>query len=492
MLEYIGETYKPDLLLVGMPTTDEFQHQFLGLVSPTLPDGGPNPALDDLNIDGVKDNRVAAARGVHPDRLRGGRRGPYARSQPRRQGPDDLRRVRPRLRPAVPRDRRQPAARRARPALDGRRPANCRPATGETIGKAKACWAGGAVQIYLNLAGATRPAADSPRSRRPTSPQRSPRSRPSTSSLDDTNDWNHDGQAEDWKVIDRVFTQAEARYIPNGPGSTTDMAYPTRTGDVVAFSYPPYQFDAATPGTLIAPSLFYGQHGYVPDVQDLADNINMRATFLGGGTGVAKATVTARSIDLAPTLAFMLGIPEPQHSQGRVLLDVVKGGNAYKPISIVGLNDFHGQLDQTTLARDGMNTTVGGAAFLATMFDEELASLPGPGLILAGGDNVGASPPNSALLQDIAGDRRRERVGPGRHVLRQPRVRLRGRAAADAPGAGELPVPGHEHHRGRDRRAARLGHAIGRLQHQRHPGRRDRGGAGGHARARVGHGDRRA
>ena len=30
---------------------------------------------------------------------------------------------------------------------------NCRTATGETIGKAKACWAGGTVQIYLNLAG---------------------------------------------------------------------------------------------------------------------------------------------------------------------------------------------------------------------------------------------------------------------------------------------------------------------------------------------------
>ena len=38
---------------------------------------------------------------------------------------------------------------------------------------------------------------------------------------------------------------------------------------------------------------------------------------------------------------------------------------------------------------------------IATMFDEDLASLPGPGLILAGGDNVGASPPNSALLDDI-------------------------------------------------------------------------------------------
>src|SRR6185312_4327673 len=31
---------------------------------------------------------------------------------------------------------------------------------------------------------------------------------------------------------------------------------------------------------------------------------------------------------------------------------------------------------------------------------EELAGLPGPGLILAAGDNVGASPPNSGLLQD--------------------------------------------------------------------------------------------
>ena len=47
---------------------------------------------------------------------------------------------------------------------------NCRPATGETIGKAKACWAGGALQIYLNVVG---PRPDrhraSSRSRRPTS-----------------------------------------------------------------------------------------------------------------------------------------------------------------------------------------------------------------------------------------------------------------------------------------------------------------------------------
>ena len=35
------------------------------------------------------------------------------------------------------------------------------------------------------------------------------------------------------------------------------------------------------------------------------------------------------------------------------------------------------------------------------MFDEELGSLPRGSLILAGGDNVGASPPNSGLLQDM-------------------------------------------------------------------------------------------
>ena len=180
------------------------------------------------------------------------------------------------------------------------------------------------------------------------------------------------------------------------------MAHPTRTGDLVVFAYPPYQYDAETPGSIVAPSHFFGQHGYVPDVQDLAANINMRATFLAGGTGIAKGTVTARSIDLAPTLAFILGIPEPQHSQGKVLLDVVKGGNGYKPISIVGINDFHGQLDPATLVGDnGISSTVGGASFLATMFDQEFASLGQSGLLLAAGDNVGASPPNSGLLDDM-------------------------------------------------------------------------------------------
>jgi len=48
IIEYILTNYQPDLLMLGYPVTDEFQHQFLGLISPTLPNGEPNPAYDDV------------------------------------------------------------------------------------------------------------------------------------------------------------------------------------------------------------------------------------------------------------------------------------------------------------------------------------------------------------------------------------------------------------------------------------------------------------
>ncbi len=278
---------------------------------------------------------------------------------------------------------------------------NCRPGTGETIGKAKACWAGGTVQIYLNLAGRNPAGGGLQQVTAAEAPGVLAAIESAFAGLSDPNDWDGDGQPEGWQVIDRVFTQAEARHIPNGPDSTTDMAHPTRTGDLVAFSYPPYQYDAATPGTLIAKSEFFGQHGYVPDVQDLEDNVNMRATFLAGGDAIAKGRFDVSSIDIAPTIAYLMGVPEPQHSQGRVLLEVLRGTGGVRPLTIIGLNDFHGQLDPTTMVVDGLNVSVGGAGQLATMFDEDAARLPGPALLLAGGDNVGASPPNSGLLEDM-------------------------------------------------------------------------------------------
>ena len=400
MLRYVVRTYQPDLLLAGYPATDEFQHQFLGLVSPKLPGGAANPAYDDVDLDGNPDGRVAAREGFIKAAYKGADATLTLARRLMGRNPTTF----------VASDHGFAPQFLAIDAskvlvdlglLSAPQTSNCRLATGETLGKAKACWAGGTVQVYLNVAGRDPLAAGTTQIPANQVDATVAQIKAAFLALTDPNDWTHDGNAEGWKVIDRAFTKAEARYIPNGPGSTSDMAHPTRTGDLVVFSYPPYQFDAATPGTLISASHFFGQHGYVPDVMDLGANINMRASFLAGGAGIDKGPVKASTIDLAPTLAFILGVPEPQHSQGRVLLDVLKGGHSYKPISIVGLTDFHGQLDPTTLAFDGVNSSVGGAAQLGTMFDEEFARLPKPGLILAAGDNVGASPANSGLLQDM-------------------------------------------------------------------------------------------
>jgi 2',3'-cyclic-nucleotide 2'-phosphodiesterase (5'-nucleotidase family) len=383
-----------------VPTTDEFQHQFLGLVSPRLPGGGRNPAYDDVNLDGRKDHRVS-------------QRERYVRTA--YQEADETLTLARKLMGKDPNtfvssdhgfapqflavDASLPLVQLG--LLSTPQTGNCRPAADEKIGKAKACWAGGAVQIYLNLAGRDPAGGGFQQVAAVDEAATVEKIRTAYKDIVDPNDWTHDGKPEGWRVIDRTYSKAEAAAIPNGPGSTADMAYPTRTGDLVAFAYPPYQFDAETPGALVAPSHFFGQHGYVPDVQDLRANVNMRATFLAGGPDLVRGRIDARTIDLAPTLAYLLGVPEPQQSQGRVLLEAIKGGDGVTPVNIIGLNDFHGQLDPTNLTFDGIAQPVGGASFLATMFDSEASAVPGESLLLAAGDNVGASPPNSALLEDM-------------------------------------------------------------------------------------------
>lgn len=66
------------------------------------------------------------------------------------------------------------------------------------------------------------------------------------------------------------------------------------------------------------------------------------------------------------------------------------------PVKLLGLNDFHGQLSGRTV---GVRP-VGGAAVFAAYLKEAAASAPGASFIVHAGDHVGASPPNSALLQD--------------------------------------------------------------------------------------------
>lgn len=401
LIEYIITLYNPDLVMAGYPATDEFQHQFLGLVTPTLPNGAPNPAYDDVQVNGTPDGRVAERQGFLVRTYQG--------------AATTLRLIHSMmgLNPTtfVASDHGFAPQFLAIDAskvlvdlglLSKPQTSNCRPASGETVGKAKACFAGGTLQVYLNLAGRDPAGGGFLQVAAADEAATLTQIKNAFMNLTDPNDWTGDGQPEGWQVIDRIYTKAEARYIPNGPGTTADMAHPTRTGDLVVFSYPPYQFDAATPGMLIALSAFFGQHGYVPDVQVLDANVNLRATFIGFGKAIAGGTrnVTARTIDLAPTVAFLLGVPVPQQSQGRVLLEILKGSPSYKPLSIIGFTDYHGQLEQTTFGIDGRNVTVGGAAQLATLFDEERAGLPWQSVLLSSGDNVGATPPISGLLED--------------------------------------------------------------------------------------------
>src|SRR5262249_24328066 len=65
VLNFILGTLQPntDLALVGYPVTDEFSHQFMGLITPTDIDGAANPYYDDLEGNGTPDGRIAIREG---------------------------------------------------------------------------------------------------------------------------------------------------------------------------------------------------------------------------------------------------------------------------------------------------------------------------------------------------------------------------------------------------------------------------------------------
>jgi hypothetical protein len=79
--------------------------------------------------------------------------------------------------------------------------------------------------------------------------------------------------------------------------------------------------DAATPGETIAFSQFFGQYGYLPDLVVLENNVNMHGTFIAAGEGIKKhpPLPNVRAIDVAPTIAFLLGIPAPEDATGKIL-----------------------------------------------------------------------------------------------------------------------------------------------------------------------------
>lgn len=386
-LTYILGTLQPDteVAFVGYPVTDEFSHQFMGLVTPTDMDGNPNPYYDDLEGNGTPDGLVEVREG-------------YIRSA--YQGADEklalARSFLPGATVFASSDHgfapQWYAVNAGKVLTDAglqtpEQNSNCRAAS--ALNLAKACWAGGTAQIYVN-------------SVLPLGTTYAQVRESIVNAFQSLTDTANPGA----QVVERVMLKEELRDVDG-----SDSLHPSRSGDVVVVLRPPYQFDAATPGQTIAFSQFFGQHGYLPDLVDLDHNVNMHATFVAAGPGIQPSDIPVpgvRAVDLAPTLAFLLNIPGPQNARGRILYELMQGAGRYKELSIISISDYHGQLVPLSEPADNLaapivnpSYAIGGSAVLKSWFDLYRAEAGGGILTVAGGDSVGATPPISAFFGDM-------------------------------------------------------------------------------------------
>ena len=176
LIKYVLDKYKPDLAMVGYPVTDEVQHQFLGLVTKQAAQRRRTTRPTTTStVDGTQGRPRQAARALHPRGLRGLRRDDAARAGAHaRPRPDDVRRLRPRLRAAVPGHRREQGARRPRPAVDARRPATAGRADGRDDRQGQGLLRGRRRCRSTSTSSGRDPAPPAPRARRSTSRSRRP------------------------------------------------------------------------------------------------------------------------------------------------------------------------------------------------------------------------------------------------------------------------------------------------------------------------------
>ncbi|MDP8901927.1 MAG: 5'-nucleotidase C-terminal domain-containing protein [Actinomycetota bacterium] len=396
-LRYIigGLGVQPDLLMLGTPVPDEFSHQFLGLITETGPDGRPNPYYDDLNADGETDGLVETREGYIQSAY-GLADQTLAIGRALVEGEENV---------FVSSDHgfapqwyavNAPLVLQQAGLTPGEAVSNCRIPEDATIEEvqAKVCWAGGTAQVYINLV-----------DRDPTGVVPEEEYEAVRDQIVAAFERITDPDNPEARVVDRVFRKEELRDVAG-----TDALHPSRSGDVVVVLYPPYQFDAQTPGELIAPSQFFGQHGYLPNLVELEHNINMHGTFIAAGPGIQQGDPVpdVRAIDLAPTAAYLLGIPGPTSARGRILYEILPGGASLREVTILNISDFHGQLVPLSGSADNLEDEgsdnpsfdLGGAAYLKPWFDLYRAEAKDGAILITGGDEIGATPPISAFFQD--------------------------------------------------------------------------------------------
>lgn len=380
-----GMGYRPDLLLLGNPVTDEFSHMFLGLTVPMV-SGIANPHYNTYTSYGqvitpaIADGFLRAAY-MEADatlalgrELMGGHTTTVASSD-HGFGAQWL---------AVNAGKVLfDAGLQSNGPTPGEVFSNCRAGAGTgAINKAKACWAGGTAQIYLNV-----PAADYQTVRDQV-----------IAAFQNLTDPSNPGA----EVVLRILKKEELRDVDG-----SDSLYPNRSGDVVVVLKPPYQFDAATFGQTIAFSQFFGQHGYLPDTVDFDSSVNMHATFVASGPGIRRQDPVhgVRAIDLAPTISFLMGIPGPLNARGRILYNLLPRPGQYKEATVLSLSDYHGRLVPESEVADAIGSnpsySISGAAFLKPWIDWYREEARDGAVFVTAGDSVGATQPVSNFFGDV-------------------------------------------------------------------------------------------
>jgi 2',3'-cyclic-nucleotide 2'-phosphodiesterase (5'-nucleotidase family) len=383
-----GMGYKPDLLMLGNPVTDEFSHMFLGLTVPSV-NGIANPYYNTYASFGETitheiaegflrdaymeaDDTLALAKELIGDGAT-----VFAASD-HGFGAQWL---------AVNAGKVLFDA-GLQSTITATGPAevfsNCRNGTGTgAINLAKACWAGGTAQIYVNT----------------TLPDGTTYEQVRTAVINafqNLSDPSNPGA----QVVLKILKKEELRNVDG-----SDSLHPNRSGDVVVVLKPPYQFDAATLGQTIAFSQFFGQHGFLPETVDLESSVNMHATFVAAGPGIRHQDPVygVRAIDLAPTISFLLKFPGPINARGKILYNLLPSSGQYKEATLLYITDFHGQLTPLTQTADNFSSPsfgIGGAAYLKPWFDWYRLEAKDGSLTMTGGDAVGASPPISNFFGD--------------------------------------------------------------------------------------------
>ena len=112
---------------------------------------------------------------------------------------------------------------------------------------------------------------------------------------------------QDWMKAKKLLSKQDNLmvYTTDSLPESFHMKHPTRTGDLIVITEPPYMFNNSNDGPK-------GMHGYDPNLKE------MHAIFGAIGFGVMNERISpVHMTDVAPTIAKLLGINNVDHMQGK-------------------------------------------------------------------------------------------------------------------------------------------------------------------------------